>query len=105
MILINKYLIPDGYNSVAIYPFIILKDEVLRYNQTLINHNKIHLAQQKELWVVGYFILYFLNWIFNIVFEPCSTSEHIIFEQEANEYQNYLPYLENRRKFNWTQYV
>ena len=47
MILISKYLVPKGYLGITIYPFVLLKSKVLKSNIVLVNHEKIHLKQQK----------------------------------------------------------
>jgi hypothetical protein len=105
MIVVNKYLVPNGYAAITLYPFIILKDKKYRSNETLINHERIHIAQQKELLVVGFYILYVLNWLVNLVIEPDEAYRSIVFEQEAKEYESYLIYLQERPNFNWIDYV
>ena len=49
MIFISKYIVPNGFVGITLFPFIIFKKEDLKQDQILINHEKIHLKQQQEL--------------------------------------------------------
>ena len=71
------------------------------------NHEKIHLEQQKELWFIGFWILYLLFWIFNIFkYRSFGTAYmQIPFEQEAYNFEIYMKYLSVRKKFKWFKYI
>lgn len=66
MILISKYLIPNRYSGLAIYPFIFLKNKSLSDNYELINHERIHLKQQIELLWIFFFYGMLLNFYFTL---------------------------------------
>ena len=68
-----------------------------------LNHEEIHLAQQKELLFIGFYLLYILFWLFNLItFKKAYMS--IPFEKEAyfNELNN--DYLKIRKPFAWLKY-
>lgn len=96
MIITNKYIPVKGFTAMAAYPFIFLRvGKAL--NTKILNHEKIHFAQQKELWVIGFYILYLYYWVLR-------GYKKIPFEIEARTYQNYPMYLHNRKKFHWRTY-
>lgn len=71
--------------------------------QTL-NHEKIHLAQQRELWLVGFYFLYAYYWLRARLFLRMSSHEaymEIPFEVEAYAQQHDMEYLKNRERFAW----
>lgn len=81
MNIVNKYLVPNGYMALTIYPFILFKNNRFLDDNILINHENIHLKQQLELLIIPYFIIYFINLIkYRNHFEVYI---NIIFEKEA----------------------
>lgn len=64
-----------------------------------INRQKIRTAQMRELWYVGFYILYFLEWVCRLVVYPSTAYRGISFEREAYEHQYDYDYLESRRPF------
>lgn len=96
MILVrNKILPPKGYKAIAIWPFIFYRGESL--TETTINHEKIHFAQQKELFIIFFYLLY-------VIFYLIYGYRNMPFEKEAYENDNNFEYLKNRKFFNWIKY-
>jgi len=42
----------------AVYPFIILRDDKDRLNKRLLRHERIHLEQQVELLILPFYLMY-----------------------------------------------
>lgn len=67
----------------------------------MINHERIHSAQMRELLWVPFYMLYFLEWLVRLVqfrnFDRAYRS--ISFEREAYGYARDLDYLTRRRHF------
>lgn len=57
-----------------------------------INHETIHFAQQKELLFIGFFLIYFIEFIFKGYY-------NISFEREAYKYCQDLNYLKTRKHY------
>jgi hypothetical protein len=96
MIIYNKYIPFKGFKAMAIFPFIFVRGE--NVSQKTINHEKIHFAQQKELFIIGFYILYLIFWIiFGYRNNP--------FEREAYKCDLNLSYLNRRVKFSWKNYI
>lgn len=64
-----------------------------------INHEKIHTAQMRELWYVGFYVLYLLEWIYRLAFHTRTAYRGISFEVEAYEHQYDYDYLKSRKRF------
>ncbi len=120
MILKNKFIFWFlkllGYEVIAItiYPFIILNfDEIPKHDLVrIINHEKIHLAQFKELWIIGFYFLYVFYWLKNIVALrntkdiPEDAAYFLIpFEIEAFLNEDNKEYLSKRKKNEWSRYI
>lgn len=106
MIIISKYLIPKNYIGLTIYPFIFLKDHLLKENAFLINHEKIHLKQQKELLWIFFFIWYLSEYLIRLIQykNHHKAYKNISFEKEAYQNEHNLNYLNKRKRFNFITY-
>ena len=89
--------------AITLFPFIILSEEVDEYTM---NHEMIHFEQQKELFVVGFYILYAYDFVKAMVkYKSKETAYFLIrFEQEAYTYQNDLGYIMDRNKHCWKEF-
>lgn len=70
---------------IAFYPFILVKQKELKQDKVLIHHERIHHRQQLELLILPFYILYGINYLYNL----CVYRNHykpyrqIVFEREA----------------------
>ena len=90
--------------AITLYPFIICKGEL---SEQTINHEKIHLAQQRELWLVGFYFLYAMWWLKYRIFYGMDNTEayhSLPFEKEAYAHDADFKYLKNRERFAWSKY-
>jgi len=104
--IINPKLVPKGYAEITIYPFVFFRSKE-RVTERLINHESIHLKQQKEMLVLFFYIAYGINYLINI-FRYDTKKEayrNIVFEREAYANEKDLNYLENRKLFSWVNYI
>ncbi|AWA28738.1 hypothetical protein HYN48_00775 [Flavobacterium magnum] len=106
-IVTSQYLIPRGYASIAIFPFIIIGRSGQRQNKVLINHERIHIRQQMELLVVGFFIWYGFEYLIRL----CRFRNHqeaykkISFEAEAYANEHHPGFLQHRNFWNFIKYL
>lgn len=106
MILIaSRYLVPKGYRGMAIFPFVLVRYPDDANNAVFINHERIHLRQQTELLIVGFFVWYFLDYLMGLIKygDHHSAYRNIIFEREAYSNEKDLDYLKKRPfwRFMW----
>ncbi len=73
----------------------------------VINHERIHTYQQRELLVIPFYIIYLVEWCIRR-FQYNSwkqTYYNITFEREANKHGNDLTYLESRKHYSWINFL
>ena len=94
----NRFLVPKGYRAITLYPFIFVRNENDKFDKELINHERIHLRQQKELLVLPFCIWYFLDFLIKLIrYRNWDKAyRNIIFEREAYGNQSNLDYLKVR---------
>ncbi len=107
MLIISKYLVPKGYLGLALYPFIFLSQETLKQNKTIINHERIHLKQQLELLIVGFYLWYVLEFILRLCWHRQWQKAYrtLSFEREAYAKETDLTYLEQRNFWSFLKYI
>ncbi|REE08104.1 hypothetical protein DFQ09_109170 [Winogradskyella pacifica] len=107
MILISKYLVPKGYLGITIFPFMFLKTEDLKRNAVLINHEKIHLKQQLELFILPFYVLYTIEFLCRLIQNKKwdLAYRNISFEREAYRHEKDLDYLKSRPLYNVFKFI
>ncbi len=67
----------------------------------IVNHERIHTAQMKELLWLPFYVLYVLEWLFLIIryFDWDKAYRSISFEREAYQHGHDLNYLQKRKHF------
>ena len=98
-----SYFNPKRVIGITLYPFIFVDDTS---NVKLINHESIHLAQYKELFVIGFLLLYLYDWTIGLIKykDFYKAYRQIRFEQEAYQHETNLNYLILRKKNSWKRY-
>ena len=107
IVIISKYLIPQGFCGFAIFPFVFLKSKMDSKDEVLLNHEKIHLHQQLELLILPFFILYGIEFLIKLVkHKNVKTAyKNISFERETYANEKDLNYLKKRSFWRFLKYV
>lgn len=105
-ILIRCKFLPRSISAITLFPFILHREMILRkleLDQRLVNHENIHIQQCIELGVIGFYVLYILNWVVNLLIYRNSYKayKNISFEREAYKNQSNLNYLNTRKRYNY----
>lgn len=76
-------------------------------DKNIINHERIHTAQMRELLYIPFYILYVLEWLFRLMQYGFNKSAYynISFEREAYANGDNLDYLKSRKPFAWTNFL
>ena len=127
-IIYNDIIPFKGFKAITVLPFVFARNK--RDGQKLtdvdINHERIHIEQQKEVLLVGilfgtltalltmswwsllwlplYFWWYITEWMIRL-FMKGNAYRNISFEQEAYGNEQDIRYLDNRQPFAWTHLV
>ena len=98
--------------GITLWPFIILRERYKSNSQwmktskeKIINHESIHIAQQGELLVIPFYVLYILEWFIKLFFYGRRSYYNISFEREAYSNEKNNEYLKNRRFWAWIKYL
>jgi|TARA_R110002124_G_scaffold49599_5_gene145270 hypothetical protein len=89
--------------AITLWPFIISREEM---SEDVLRHETIHLAQQKELLVIFFYLLYGWDYLRGLIKYKDKEQAYfrIRFEQEAYEKMFDKEYLNQRVKYNWLKY-
>ncbi len=89
--------------AITLYPFIISRDKM---SEDVLQHETIHILQQKELFVLFFYILYGWDYLRGMLKYKNKEKAYfkIRFEQEAYEYMYQKNYIDSRPKYNWRKY-
>ena len=102
LVKVLRYFRPN-IGGITLFPFIFLKGEG---DDRLINHESIHIAQYRELLVVGFLFLYLWDFVQGYIkyrsYDDAYRS--IRFEREAYSFDADPHYLEYRQKYAWKQF-
>ena len=91
--------------AITIMPFgIFIKDEYLNDNTTL-NHETIHALQQKEMFILFFYVWYFIEWLIRLVINWKMAYMSVSFEREAYRNDENGEYLTERKYFAWLSYL
>lgn len=101
------WLFTKRFRGLAIFPFVFLKNKNLRNDQTFINHEKIHLKQQKELLWIFFFLWYFIEFLVHYIIQKNMIKAYynISFEKEAYKNENKTDYLKKRKFWAFLNYL
>jgi hypothetical protein len=82
--------------AITLFPFIFIRDEG---DEVLIRHETIHIKQQLELLIVGFYVWYLVDYLYRLIKirNPAWAYYKIIFEQEAYANERDENYLSNRK--------
>ncbi|WP_394750140.1 hypothetical protein [Spongiimicrobium salis] len=107
MIVIFRHFFYKNYVGLSLWPFIILKDIQLKDDEVLINHERIHLKQQQELFILPFYLFYLTEWILRSIFyfDSYKAYQNISFEREAYHNEKNMDYLKERKIFSFIKYL
>lgn len=106
MPVIFNRILPFGRNFFAINLFGIIFAKGY-CNAFVLNHEKIHTAQMKELLFIPFYIWYVLEWIVRIIQyrDRMKAYRNISFEREAYSNDRDLSYLKSRKMYSFLSYL
>ncbi|PWJ39188.1 hypothetical protein [Sediminitomix flava] len=86
--------------GITLYPWVILRDQYSKSDLVLLNHEHIHIKQQKELWILPFYIFYLTHYLWNLLKyrDHYKAYRMICFEREAYDHEHDFTYP-NRKKW------
>lgn len=96
-----------GYAAaITLFPFVLVRPET-PITRRIVVHEKIHLKQQAELFVLPFFLLYFLEYLVYLAWYRNHPKAYfrISFEREAYTHDRDVFYLVRRKPFSWIHFL
>lgn len=98
MKIISNGLIPfRGFAAINLFGILFVRHGVT-ITPTLLNHERIHTAQMRELGYVLFYFIYLIEWIIRLL-RPGNAYRNLSFEQEAYRHESEPDYLNHRPAF------
>lgn len=94
-------------SAITLFPFILLRNRSDRQNKILLNHEKIHLRQQAELFILFFYLWYVIEYYVRVIQlkDRFLAYQMISFEREAYANEADLGYLERRKFWGFLKFV
>lgn len=96
-IIYNNILPVKGFAAINLFGVLFVRNGVA-LTERMLNHERIHTAQMKELGYVFFYILYVLEWLYRLT-QPYNAYRNISFEREAYDNEHNLSYLAGRKHY------
>ena len=91
--------------GLALFEVIIIRRYLSFYDKSF-NHEKIHIAQQRELLYLPFLLLYAAHYLWlRRKMSHKVAYRHIVFEKEAYDHEYNLSYDKSRKRFAWLKYL
>ena len=107
MKIIRNNVIPfPGYKAINLFGILFVRGNA-KIDAVTLNHEAIHAEQMKELLYIFFYLWYVIEWIIRLIKYKGSYMAYlnISFEREAYQNENYLSYLDHRKRFNFLKYL
>ena len=100
MKIIRTSILPfHGFSAINLLGVLFVHHGVYLSNE-MINHERIHTAQQREMLFVFFYIFYIIEWLVRLPMRG-NAYRNISFEREAYRHEHDLDYLSHRRLYAW----
>ena len=95
----NRFLPARDYDAINLFGILFCRHDT-HITSELINHERIHTAQMREMLFLFFYLWYLIEWLVRI---PMRGSAYfsISMEREAYAHMYDLHYLEHRRHYAW----
>ena len=102
-----KYFAGRFVNAMALCPFILVKNLETKESQVTIHHEKIHIRQQLEMFVLPFYLVYLGFYIYYRLLGNTHTQAYlrIPFEKEAYCEESNFDYLTTRKLWGWRFFI
>jgi len=94
--------------AMALFPFVIVRDNKILNTPEYINHECIHIRQYLETLIIGMLIIGLIEYLYALLILRKSRLQAYYFmsyEQEAHQNDSNLNYLKTRKLFSYYKYL
>nr|WP_315126848.1 hypothetical protein [uncultured Capnocytophaga sp.] len=99
--IVNRYFVPKGFSGITLYPFVFTNKDNHLNDARFVNHERIHLVQQRELLVIFFYLWYVIDFLIKLLKyrDKNIAYQQNIFEREAYQNDHNQEYLAERKPF------
>lgn len=92
---------PIEINAITLFCFVFSRGELSERTK---RHETIHFQQFLETAVIGFLVIYYADYLFRLIKHRDGKTAYrmICFEQEAHDNDDYINYLDTRKRYAWT---
>lgn len=106
MKIVKTVWFPFGkYHTINIFGILFTKKDSL--DKEIIRHESIHTKQMKEMLYIFFYLWYSIEWFVRLCQQHNAHRAYksIAFEQEAYINENFVNYLQERKRYAWFKYL
>ena len=94
-------------NAMALWPFILVRNLETKESEVTTHHEKIHIRQQLELFIIPFYVLYIGFYFYYRVKSKTHMQAYLCipFEKEAYVSESDFDYLKIRKWWAWKRYI
>lgn len=106
-IIYSNFIPVNGFKAINIFGIVFAREQYFPLDYRTINHESIHTRQMLELFIVGFYIWYFFEWIIKLIIykDIYDAYSNIGFEREAYNNDIEVHYLKKRKMYNFIRYL
>lgn len=106
-IIYSNYLPFNRFKAINLFGIVFARRQYFPLDKRAINHEYIHTRQMFELFIVGFYIWYILEWLYKLIIykDRLMVYKKISFEKEAYINDINLDYLRERKLFSFIKYL
>lgn len=97
-IIYNRFIPFKGFLAINFFGIMFVRGTWRDLTVQVLNHEKIHTTQMRELGYIFFYVLYLLEWLYRLT-RKGNAYRSISFEREAYENDNNPQYLQTRKRW------
>lgn len=102
-VVVNNVIPFKGFAAINLFGVLFVrKDAVI--SERMLNHERIHTSQMKEMLYVFFYLWYVIEWIIRI-FGKGNAYRNISFEREAYCKETVCDYMQIRPRYAWLKFL
>lgn len=105
-VIFTRHFPPKGYKAITLLNVIFVRRGCVMRDKDFC-HEAIHWEQEKELLVIGFYVLYVIEFLVRLcLMRRWKAAYHAVsFEREAYAGQGDWGYLDKRAHYSWIKYI
>ncbi len=107
IVVISNIIVPKHFQGLTLFPFVFFNKKENSLKPELLNHENIHIYQQKEMFLIFFLIWYVFEFVFRLFQykNKILAYRNISFEREAYQNDHNFDYLKNRKLYTSFKYL